>query len=128
MQFTDLQSTNFPSYNDTSLTNYQFTPRIKNITKIFNKNLESLIGLDIQYADYKSYRKKNEESIPLHVYDAWQTTQSLYTQQSFKISKKNKTRSWDKISDKQNWNFALGVGGMRGAAIYIYIPPHLVRG
>ena len=86
--YSDLQSTSFPSYNDTSLTNYQFTPRIKNITKIFNKNLESLIGLDIQYADYKSYRKENEESIPLHVYDAWQTTQSLYTQQSLKISNK----------------------------------------
>ena len=80
--FSDLQSTDYPSYSDTSLTNYQFTPRIKHSTRLFGKILKSTYGLDLQYADYKSYRKKNENTIPLHVYDAWQTTQSVYAQNS----------------------------------------------
>ena len=80
--FSDLQSTNSPSYSDTSLTNYQFTPRINHLTNLFGKISKLTYGLDLQYADYKSYRKKNENSIPLHVYDGWQTTQSIYSQQS----------------------------------------------
>ena len=80
--FSDLQSTDYPSYNDTSLTNYQFTPRINHLINLFGKILKLTYGLDLQYADYKSYRKKNENAIPLHVYDAWQTTQSIYSQQS----------------------------------------------
>jgi iron complex outermembrane receptor protein len=85
--FSDLQSTNSPSYSDTSLTNYQFTPRINHIGNLFGKISKSTYGLDLQYADYKSYRKKNESAVPLHVYDAWQSTQSLYAQQSLYLTK-----------------------------------------
>ena len=84
--FSDLQSTNYPSYSDTSLTNYQFAPRINHLTNLFGKISKLTYGLDLQYADYKSYRKKNENAIPLHVYDAWQTTQSIYTQQSIYLT------------------------------------------
>ena len=38
---------------------------------------ETRFGFDLQYADYKSYRKKNENAIPLHGYDAWKSTQSI---------------------------------------------------
>ena len=86
--YSDLQSTSSPSYSDTSLTNYQFTPRINHTLNYFNKISKLTYGLDFQYADYKSYRKENENSIPLHVYDAWQATQSLYFQQSTYINKK----------------------------------------
>ena len=84
--YSDLQSTSSPSYSDTSLTNYQFTPRIDHITNLFGKIVNSTYGLDLQYADYKSYRKKNENAIPLHVYDAWQATQSIYAQQSIYLT------------------------------------------
>ncbi len=81
--YSDLQSDElFPSYSETSLTNYQFTPRIQHITNLFGKISNLTYGLDLQYAEYKSYRKKNENAIPLHVYDAWQETQSLYIQDS----------------------------------------------
>jgi len=84
--YSDLQSTSYPSYSDTSLTNYQFTPRINHSTKLFGKISRSTYGFDIQYADYLSYRKKNEDAVPLHVYDAWQSTLSFYTQQSISLS------------------------------------------
>jgi len=84
--YSDLQTTDYPSYSDTSLTNYQFTPRINHLTTLFGKILNSTYGLDLQYADYKSYRKKNEDAIPLHLYDAWQATQSLYTQNSINLT------------------------------------------
>ena len=84
--FSDLQSTNYPSYSDTSLTNYQFTPRINHLTNLFGKISKSTYGLDLQYADYKSYRKKNKNAIPLHFYDAWQTTGSIYAQQSIYLT------------------------------------------
>tara|TARA_B100001029_G_C15024617_1_gene432805 strand:- start:264 stop:1430 length:1167 start_codon:yes stop_codon:yes gene_type:complete len=82
--YSDLQSTSFPSYNDTSLQNYQFTPRINYKANIF----ESTHGFDIQYADYLSHRKESQNVTPLHVYDAWQATQSFYTNNAIKISKK----------------------------------------
>ena len=84
--FSDLQSTNNPSYSDTSLTNYQFTPRINHLTNLFGKISKSTYGLDLQYADYKSYRKETKNAIPLHVYDAWQATQSAYAQQSIYLT------------------------------------------
>ena len=84
--YSDLQSTDYPSYSDTSLTNYQLTPRIIHLSNYFGKISNSTYGLDLQYADYKSYRKKNEEAIPLHKYDASQTTQSIYTQHSIYIT------------------------------------------
>ena len=84
--FSDLQSTDYPSYSDTSLTNYQFTPRINHVTNLFGKISKSTYGLDLQYADYKSYRKETKNAIPLHVYDAWQTTQSIYAQQSIYLT------------------------------------------
>lgn len=80
--FSDLQSSSYPSYNETSLTNYQITPRINYLTNFFGKISKSTYGLDIQHADYSSYRKKTKDAIPLHVYDAFQTSQSAYTQQS----------------------------------------------
>ena len=85
--YSDLQSTNYPSYSDTSLTNYQFTPRIKKNSKLMNYIIRSTHGVDLQYADYESHRKKNETAIPLHVYDAWQSTQSVYSQNSIYLSK-----------------------------------------
>ena len=84
--FSDLQSTTSPSYSDTSLTNYQFTPRINHLTNLFGKISKSTYGLDLQYADYKSYRKETKKAIPLHVYDAWQSTQSIYSQQSIYLT------------------------------------------
>ena len=84
--FSDLQSTNYPSYSDTSLTNYQFTPRINHLTNLFGKISKSTYGLDLQYADYKSHRKETKNAIPLHVYDAWQATQSAYAQQSIYLT------------------------------------------
>ena len=83
----DLQSSNYPSYSDTSLNNYQLTPRINYITNLFGKISNSTYGLDLQYADYKSYRKKNKNAIPLNVYNAWQSTQSIYAQQSIHLTK-----------------------------------------
>jgi len=82
----DLQSTSYPSYNNTLLTNYQFNPRINHLHYFFGKSTNSIYGIDIQYADYESSRKKNKEAIPLHVYDAWQATQSLYLQQTINLS------------------------------------------
>ena len=84
--FSDLQSTDYPSYSDTSLTNYQFTPRIDHVTNLFGKISKSTYGLDLQYADYKSYRKETKNAIPLHVFDAWQATQSIYTQHSIYLT------------------------------------------
>jgi iron complex outermembrane receptor protein len=80
--FSDLQSSSYPSYGDTSLTNYQLTPRINHLSSLFGKISKITYGLDIQYADYESHRKETENAIPLHIYDAWQTNQSIYSQQS----------------------------------------------
>ena len=84
--YSDLQSTNFPSYSDTSLTNYQITPRIDSIKNFFGKIFNQTYGVDIQYADYKSYRKESKNVIPLHVYDAWQTSLSTYSQNSINLN------------------------------------------
>jgi len=84
--YSDLQSTTDPNYSDTSLANYQFTPRINNLANFLGRIVKYTYGLDLQYADYKSYRKKNENAIPLHVYDAWQATQSIYSQQSIYLT------------------------------------------
>ena len=46
--FSDLQSTNSPSYSDTSLTNYQLTPRINHVANLFGKITKSTYGLDLQ--------------------------------------------------------------------------------
>ena len=84
--YSDLQSTSSPSYSDTSLTNYQFTPRINHVTSLFGKISKSIYGLDLQYADYKSYRKETKNATPLNVYDAWQATQSIYAQNSIYLT------------------------------------------
>ena len=86
--YSDLQSTSYPSYNDTSLTNYQLSPRINQSKSYFGKFVFSTYGVDLQYADYESFRKKNENAIPLHIYNAWQSNQSVFTNQSFDLSKK----------------------------------------
>ena len=90
----DLQSTAYPSQSDTNLENYQITPRINIINDFLNKELKSTYGLDLQFADYGSDRKKNKDVAPLHVYDASQHTQSLYAQHEIKLNK----------------NFTLGTG------------------
>ncbi len=108
--FSDLQSSSFPSYNDTALTNYQITPRINQKTNILGKIVSSIYGLDLLYADYKSYRKQDENAIPLHVYDARQSSYSAYLQQSIYLS-----------------NFStLGIG-FRFQRNYIEIGDHLER-
>ena len=84
--YSDLQSTSYPSYNDTSLFNYQFSPRVKKYNNIFNNFILSTIGLDLQYATYESFRKESKNVIPLHTYNAWQSTQSIYTQNSININ------------------------------------------
>ena len=87
--YSDLQtSASYPSYSVTYLKNYQFTPRINHSLILFNKNSDLTYGLDLQYSDYKSKRKKNEHAIPKHIYSAWQTTQSLYTQQNIELFSK----------------------------------------
>ncbi len=84
----DLQSTSYPSYGDTTLKNYQFTPRINYNSNLLKKLSKSTFGVDIQYADYLSYRKETANAIPLHVYDAWQSTFSLYTQNTIYLNDK----------------------------------------
>ena len=103
--YSDLQSTTSPSYSDTSLTNYQFTPRINHLTNLFGKISKSTYGLDLQYAEYKSYRKKDENTVPLHVYDAWQATQSIYAQKSIYL--KNSTTLGAGLRLQRN-NIAIG--------------------
>ena len=99
--YSDLQSTSYPSYNDTSLQNYQFTPRINYKGDLF----ESTYGLDIQYADYLSHRKESQNVTPLHVYDAWQATQSFYINNAIKASKKTTLGAGIRI---QRNNIAIG--------------------
>ena len=84
--YSDLQSSSSPSYTEIFLKNYQFTPRINSISYIFGKQYHSTYGVDLQYADYYSHRKKNQTSVPLHVYDAWQTTGSVYAQHSIELT------------------------------------------
>jgi len=84
--YSDLQSSSSPSYTEIFLRNYQFTPRINSISYLFGKLCNCTYGVDLQYADYYSHRKKNQTSIPLHVYDAWQTTKSIYAQHSFELT------------------------------------------
>ena len=87
--YSDLQtSASYPSYSATYLKNYQFTPRINHSLIMFNKNADLTYGLDLQYSDYESKRKKNEHVIPKNIYSAWQTTQSLYTQQNIELFSK----------------------------------------
>ena len=88
--FSDLQtSASYPSYSQTSLKNYQITPRINEKNSLFGKNVNSNYGLDILYADYESQRKKNKSSIPKHTYNAWQSSQSAYIQQSITLNQKS---------------------------------------
>ena len=84
--YSDLQSSTSPSYTEIFLRNYQFTPRINSISYIFGKQCNCSYGVDLQYADYYSHRKENQTSIPLHVYDAWQTTGSIYAQYSIELT------------------------------------------
>ena len=86
--YSDLQSSSSPSYTEIFLKNVQITPRINSLSKFFGKNNNSVYGIDLQYADYYSHRKKDQTSIPLHVYDAWQSTISLYSQNSIELSNK----------------------------------------
>ena len=41
--FSDLQSTNYPSYNETSLLNYQFTPRINYLSNFLGQNITKIV-------------------------------------------------------------------------------------
>ena len=84
--YSDLQSSSSPSYTEIFLRNYQFTPRINSLSYLFGKKSNSTYGIDLQYADYYSHRKKNQTSIPLHVYDAWQTIWSIYAQHSTELT------------------------------------------
>ena len=89
--YSDLQtSASYPSYSETFTKNYQFTPRINQKVHLFKNTFDAIYGIDILYADYESKRKKNASAIPKHTYNAWQTTQSLYTQQSTNITEKLK--------------------------------------
>tara|TARA_Y100000590_G_scaffold403049_1_gene489323 strand:- start:755 stop:2785 length:2031 start_codon:yes stop_codon:yes gene_type:complete len=107
--YSDLQSGSFPSYSDTSLTNYQITPRINHKSNFLSKKINYNYGVDIQHAEYKSFRKESENVIPLHIYDAWQSSQSIYVQQTTNISEKfnfgsgiRLQRSKIKINDELN--------------------------
>ncbi len=84
--YSDLQSTSYPSYNDTALYNFQISPRLLSNSKLLNKRNESITGLDFQYSIYKSYRKKNENAVPLHTYNAWSTSISAYNQNTISIN------------------------------------------
>jgi len=88
--FSDLQSTSYPSYSDTLLTNYQLSPRYDQKIDFLEYKTNLTYGFDIRYADYKSYRKKNENAIPLHKYDAWESSLSFYTQNTFKLNNQTK--------------------------------------
>jgi len=107
--YSDLQSGSFPSYSDTSLANYQITPRINHKSNFLSKKINYNYGVDIQHAEYKSFRKESENVIPLHIYDAWQSSQSIYVQQTTNISEKfnfgsgiRLQRSKIKINDELN--------------------------
>jgi iron complex outermembrane receptor protein len=78
--YSDLQSSNYPSYSDTRLSNLQISPRIDYKTYVIKKNLSISYGIDLQIADYKSYRKKNDNAIALHEYDGAQRTISTFSQ------------------------------------------------
>ncbi len=84
--YSDLQSTSYPSYNDTALYNFQISPRVSSKYKLFNKRNVATTGLDLKYSIYKSYRKKNQNAIPLHTYNAWSTGLSLYHQNTISIN------------------------------------------
>ena len=85
--YSDLQtSASYPTYSETFTKNYQLNPRINQSFNFFNKKIKSVYGIDVSYADYESLRKKNSIAIPKHTYNAWQYTQSLYTQQNLIIS------------------------------------------
>ena len=87
--YSDLQtSALYPSYSETFLKNFQFTPRFIYKNNIFNKAVNFTYGLDILDGDYESKRKANENAIPEHTYFASQRSQSLYAQQSLQINKK----------------------------------------
>ena len=59
---------------------------IYGIESLFGYASNTVTGVDLQYADYKSYRKENETAIPLHVYDAWQNSLSIYNQNSVSLN------------------------------------------
>ena len=78
--YSDLQSSSYPSYSDTRLINLQISPRINQKAYVIKKNLSINYGLDLQVADYESFRKKDENAIALHEYDGTQKTISTFSQ------------------------------------------------
>ena len=81
----DLQSSSYPSNGDTLITNLQISPRVEKSLTLYNKKINSTFGLDIQRADYVSFRKKSTNAIPLHEYKGDLHSQGLYIQNTINI-------------------------------------------
>ncbi len=82
----DLQSSAYPSYGDTTLDNIQFTPRINNTFIINNYNIESVLGIDLQRSKYHSFRKEEQNSLPLHEYTSDLESQAFYYQNNVNVT------------------------------------------
>lgn len=70
----------FPSYVDTELTTYSFTPRLNLNNKTFGLDLKSIIGIDLYRSDYESDRQQRAGNRPINRYNAEQESHALYGQ------------------------------------------------
>ena len=107
----DLQSSNWPSYGDTTLDNIQFSPRLNKKFSINNNILNTVFGFDLQRSKYHSFRKEDQNAIPLHEYTSDLEAQAIYLQNNYTISPSLKLgagfrlqRNLIKISDNVNSN------------------------
>ncbi len=76
----------FPSYVDTELTTYSFTPRLTLQNRPFELGLNSILGLDLYNADYESDRQERAGNRPIHRYAAEQQSLALYGQSTLALS------------------------------------------
>ncbi|WP_428249299.1 TonB-dependent receptor [Ferrovibrio sp.] len=76
----------FPSYVDTELTTYSFTPRLNLSNKTFGLDLKSTIGVDIYRSDYESDRQQRAGNRPINRYAADQESHALYGQSTLGLT------------------------------------------
>ena len=71
---------------DTELTTWSLTPRANLEWLLIGQDHQSVVGVDLYYADYDSDRSRNRNEAPVHRYLAHQTTFGLYGQDDFRLS------------------------------------------
>ena len=76
----------FDSFVDTELTTASFTPRIKSRHDVFGMSGNATAGIDVYFSDYNSDRKNNPGTVPIHQYDAKQTSLAAYAQQTVALN------------------------------------------